>query len=143
MNFDALFSSTQQPSFHTLEDEVVAKLQLEKLDTNTFKLLGLLKPGFGYTIAAELLSEHNHFPGVELIRYGINENEIQNRMTVENCSVLTMYKEAEKFFNLYFRSELINGSAREEYYRIPKAAFQEAVVNALIHRDWEKEIPRL
>ncbi len=143
MDFDALPSSTQQLTFQTLENELTSKLQLEKPGTDTFKSLGLLKPGFGYTIAAELLSDHNDFPGIELVRYGANENEIQNRMTVENCSVLTMYKEAEKFFNLYFRSELIKGSAREEYYRIPKNAFREAVLNALIHRDWKRRNSRI
>lgn len=143
MDFDALPASDQQLTFQTLDNELISKLQLEKPGTDTFKSLGLLKPGCGYTIAAQLLSDRNEFPGVELVRYGMNENEIQNRLTVENCSVLTMYKEAEKFFNLYFRSELINGSAREEYYRIPKNAFREAVLNALIHRDWKRRNSRI
>lgn len=138
VNYDALPASTQNLTFSALESELISKLELEKAGTDTFKSLGLLKPGSGYSIAAELLSDQNMFPGIDLVRYGADENEIQNRVTIENCSVLTCYKEAEKFFKLYFRSELIKGSAREEYYRIPENAFREAILNALVHRDWKR-----
>lgn len=143
LDFDALPSSRQNLTFLTLNQELKQKLDLDNPGSDTCKSLGLLKPGYGYTIAAELLSDENSFPGIELVRYGADENEIQNRATVEGCSLLTGYKEAEKFFNLYFRSELIRGSAREEYYRIPKNAFREAVLNSLIHRDWKRRNSRI
>lgn len=143
IDFDALPSAQQDLTFQILNSELKSKLQLEKPGLDTFKSLGLYKPEYGYTVAAELLADNNRFPGIELVRYGEDENEIHNRLTVENCSLLTCYKEADRFFSLYFRSELIRGSAREEYYRIPKNAFREAVLNALIHRDWRRKESRI
>lgn len=48
-----------------------------------------------------------------------------------------MYSEIDSLFEQEYSLEIIQGMERELTFRIPYAAFREAVANALVHRDWQ------
>lgn len=142
LRYDSLPAARQELTFQMLESELKAKLSIQNPNAGILQTLGLLNKEFGYTNAAELLSEENHFPGIEVLRYG-KDGEILSRIIIENGSVLTVFQEAETVFEMFFCSEIINGITREEDCRIPRKAFREALANALIHRDWSHKDCRI
>lgn len=135
LTFDELPASQTQFSFQELEKECQKKLKIERLGSDTLKSLGLLTQK-GYNRAAELLSDTNHYPGIDIVLFGEDENTIHIRKTIEKCSLLTQYSSAIQFFEDHYIIERIIGFEREEFQRIPSTAFREALANALIHRSW-------
>lgn len=142
LRYDSLPAAKQMLTFQTLESELKAKLSIQNPNAGILETLGLLNREFGYTNAAELLSEENRFPGIEMVRYG-KDDEILSRIIVEKGSVLTVFQEAETVFEMFFCPEIINGIAQEEDCLIPKKAFREVLANALIHRDWSHKDCRI
>lgn len=59
------------------------------------------------------------------------------RKTITNKSILTLYDEAIKVFEIYYQFEEIQGYERITKELIPKEAFREAIANALVHRQWD------
>lgn len=59
------------------------------------------------------------------------------RETVSRVSVLEQYDKAVSYFKRYYQYEEISGIERKTVELIPEAAYREAVVNALIHREWD------
>ena len=41
----------------------------------------------GFNNAAGLLADKNHFPGIDIVKFGENISIIQKRTTVENISI--------------------------------------------------------
>lgn len=137
--FESLQARTQELIFTTLDGLLRRNLSLENPGPDVYRSLGLLKPDTGFTVAAELLSDQNAFPGIDLVLFGRDEDEIRYRSRIQGQSVLEQYLKAEEIFSLFFRSELIRGAEREEFYRIPLKAFREALINAIVHRDWHRD----
>ena len=52
----------------------------------------------GYNNAAGLLADQNHFPGIDMVRFGENISIIQKRVTFENRSILEVYEKAIEIF---------------------------------------------
>ena len=48
----------------------------------------------GFNNAAGLLADKNHFPGIDIVKFGENISIIQKRTTFENISVLDEYEKA-------------------------------------------------
>ena len=93
----------------------------------------------GYNNAAGLLADENHFPGIDIMKFGENISIIQRRATFENISILEVYDKTIDIFRDYYQYEVIEGADRKKVEKIPEAAFREAVANALIHRAWDIE----
>ena len=93
----------------------------------------------GYNNAAGLLADQNHFPGIDMVRFGENISIIQKRVTFENRSILEVYEKAIEIFRDYYQYEEIKGADRKKIEKIPEAAFREAIANGLIHRIWDVE----
>lgn len=93
----------------------------------------------GYNNAAGLLADKNHFPGIDIMKFGENISIIQRRATFENISILEVYDKTIDIFRDYYQYEVIEGADRKKVEKIPEAAFREAVANALIHRAWDIE----
>lgn len=93
----------------------------------------------GYNNAAGLLADKNHFPGIDIVKFGENISIIQKRVTFENKSILEVYDQTIETFRDYYRYEIIQGAERKNIEKIPEAAFREAIANALIHRAWDVE----
>ena len=101
------------------------------------KTLNLYDNVNGFNNAAGLLADKNHFPGIDIVKFGENISIIQKRSTFENTSVLDAYEKALAVFRDYYQYEVIQGADRKKIEKIQEAAFREAIANALIHRVWD------
>lgn len=80
--FDELPSQWDDFSFSLLSKRFVSHLGLTKFDDNALRTLGLVSADGSYTIAAEILSDRNGLPGVDIVRFGSSINELLDRKTV-------------------------------------------------------------
>ena len=103
------------------------------------KTLNLYNSATGYNNAAGILADKNHFPGIDIVRFGENISVIHKRATFDNLSILAGYEKVSEVFKDYYLYEEIQGTERKKAEKIPKTAFREAIANALIHRAWDVE----
>lgn len=136
LTFDQLPCKKEDLTFPTLEKLLQKKIGLETLGKDTMTTFDLYDKSYGYTNAGLLFSSENSFPGVDIVRFGTDHNEILARRTLEKQSVLDIYNDACDLFFLFYSSERIEGMERTVSLRIPEVAFREALANALVHRDW-------
>lgn len=127
----------QQLTFETLHCKLKESIQIESFNQDTLKTLNLYDNAYGFNNAAGLLADENHFPGIDMIKFGENISIIQKRVTFENISVLAVYEKALSVYRDYYQYEVIEGADRKRMEKIPEAAFREAIANALIHRTWD------
>lgn len=138
LSFDDLPADSQNLTFTTLDQYLMSSLGLKHPGSDSKKTLGILKPEYGYTNAALLLSDQNDFPGIDIVRYGKTINEIKLRRSLENASLLDLFNQAQMIFEEQYRLERITGKEREIFDSIPVNAFREGILNALVHRDWSR-----
>ncbi len=62
-----------------------------------------------------MLSDKNNFPGVDIVRFGSNINQILYRETIKGVSILEQLKRTEKIFDMYYRIEEIIGMENYRY----------------------------
>ena len=68
------------------------------------------------------MADKNHFPGIDIVKFGENISIIQKRSTFENVSVLEVYEKAIEVFRDYYQYEVIQGADRKKMEKIPEAA---------------------
>ncbi len=136
LSFDALAAGPDKLVFSVLEQELSHALGIEKLTKDVMRTLGLLD-GEKLTNAAALLADNNTFPGIDMARFGADQDTILDREVVEGVSVLTQFDRAMAFFERYCEYDVIKGANRTAVERIPKTAYREAAANALAHRAWD------
>ena len=78
----------------------------------------------GYNNAAGLLADKNHFPGIDIVKFGENISIIQKRVTFENISVLEVYERALIVFRDYYQYEIIQGADRKNDGKNTGSSFQ-------------------
>lgn len=137
VSFDALVAKEQDLAFGHLEKELVSKLGLKPLDQNSLISLELMTPSGEYCNAAALLADSNHFPGIDIARFGESINIINARHTFEHMSVLEQMQRTLEVFDTYYAYEEIVGFERIAKTLVPREAFREAIANALVHRCWD------
>ena len=137
IRFEELPCIDQELSFEILQSNLKEKIQIETFNKDTLKTLNLYDDVNGFNNAAGLLADKNHFPGLDIVKFGENISIIQKRITFENTSVLDIYEKALSVFRDYYQYEVIQGADRKMVEKIPEAAFREAIANALIHRVWD------
>ena len=137
IRFEELPCIDQELSFEILQSNLKEKIQIETFNKDTLKTLNLYDDVNGFNNAAGLLADKNHFPGLDIVKFGENISIIQKRITFENTSVLDIYEKALNVFRDYYQYEVIQGADRKMVEKIPEAAFREAIANALIHRVWD------
>ena len=137
IRFEELPCKDQKLSFEVLHRKLKESIQIETFNQDTLKTLNLYDNVNGYNNAAGLLADRNHFPGIDIVKFGENISIIQKRKTFENTSVLDVYEKAIDVFRDYYQYEVIQGADRKKIEKIPEAAFREAIANALIHRAWD------
>ena len=137
IRFEELPCKDQELSFEILQSNLKEKIQIETFNKDTLKTLNLYDDVNGFNNAAGLLADKNHFPGIDIVKFGENISIIQKRITFENTSVLDIYVKALSVFRDYYQYEVIQGADRKMVEKIPEAAFREAIANALIHRVWD------
>ena len=137
IRFEELPCKEQNLSFEALHRKLKDSIQIETFNRDTLKTLSLYDNVNGYNNAAGLLADKNHFPGIDIVKFGENISMIQKRVTFENISVLDAYEKSIDVYRDYYQYELIQGADRKKMEKIPEAAFREAIANALIHRVWD------
>lgn len=124
-------------SFNYLEAKLVEKLGIHKLNDDIIKTLDLYFDEGKYNRAAELLSDTNSYPGIDMVRFGESIDEFLDREIIENISVLEQFEKAIKLFEKYYVIEEIAGSERVRKELVPEKAFREGIANAIVHRVWD------
>ncbi|MFR4216408.1 MAG: ATP-binding protein [[Clostridium] innocuum] len=137
INFEDLPSSNQKMDFHYLENKLKEHIDIKIFNQDTLKTLNLYNVQIGYNNAANILSDNNSFPGIDIAKFGDSINIIKKRLLLENMSVLEMYDVAVQTYRDYYQYEEIEGSYRKKVDLVPEEAFRESVANALIHRAWD------
>lgn len=137
VSFDALVAKEQDLAFGHLEKELASKLGLKPLDQNSLISLELMTPSGEYCNAAALLADSNHFPGIDIARFGESINIINARHTFEHMSVLEQMQRTLEVFDTYYAYEEIVGFERIAKTLVPREAFREAIANAFVHRCWD------
>ena len=137
VSFDALVAKEQDLAFGHLEKELASKLGLKPLDQNSLISLELMTPSGEYCNAAALLADSNHFPGIDIARFGESINIINALHTLEHMSVLEQMQRTLEVFDTYYAYEEIVGFERIAKTLVPREAFREAIANALVHRCWD------
>ena len=135
--FEELPCRQQELSFEILHRKLKEHIQIEAFNQDTLRTLNLYDNNNGYNNAAAILADTNHFPGIDIVKFGENISIIQKRATFENRSILEVYEKSIDVFRDYYQYEVIQGADREKVEKIPEAAFREAIANALIHRAWD------
>lgn len=139
IRFEELLYNEQKLTFEVLHQKLKESIQIETFNKDTLKTLNLYDNNNGYNNAAGLLADRNHFPGIDIVKFGQNISVIQKRATIENISILEVYDKSIDMFRDYYQYEIIEGAERKSVEKIPEAAFREAIANALIHRAWDIE----
>ena len=137
IRFEELPCKDQELSFEILHRKLKETVRIENFDKDTLKTLNLYDDVNGFNNAAGILADKNHFPGIDIVKFGENISIIQKRSTFENISVLEVYEKAIDVFRDYYQYEVIQGADRKKMEKVPEAAFREAIANALIHRVWD------
>ena len=137
ISFEELPCKDQELSFEILHRKLKESIQIQTFNQDTLKTLNLYDNANGFNNAAGILADKNHFPGIDIVKFGENISTIQKRVTFENTSALDVYEKAIDAFRDYYQYEVIQGAARKMIEKIPEAAFREAIANALIHRAWD------
>ncbi len=139
IKFEELPCKEQELSFDVLQRKLKESIQIETFNQDTLKTLNLYDNVNGYNNAAGLLADKNHFPGIDIVKFGENISIIQKRVTFKNVSILDAYEKTIDVFRDYYQYEIIEGADRKKMEKIPEVAFREAIANALIHRVWDVE----
>ena len=137
IRFEELPCEDQELTFDTLCRKLKECIQLESFNQDTLKTLSLYNSTIGYNNAAGILADKNHFPGIDLVKFGESISIIHKRATFDHMSILTVYEKVLEVFRDYYQYEEIQGADRKKVEKIPEAAFREAIANALIHRTWD------
>ena len=139
IRFEELPCKDQGLTFDILQQKLKESIQIETFNQDTLKTLNLYDNENGYNNAAGLLADKNHFPGIDIVKFGENISIIQKRSTFQNISILDAYDKTIEVFKDYYQYEVVQGIERKKIEKIPEEAFREAVANALIHRAWDVE----
>ena len=139
IRFEELPCEDQELTFYILQQKLKEHIQIETFNQDTLKTLNLYNNTIGYNNAAGILADKNHFPGIDMRKFGESISVIHKRATFDHISILAAYEKALEVFKDYYQYEEIQGADRKKVEKIPEAAFREAIANALIHRVWDVE----
>lgn len=137
MSYEEMSSNLQNLKFNYLEAKLREHIHIKIFSQDTLKTLNLYEEENGYNNAANMLSDQNTFPGIDIAKFGDSINIIKKRLILENMSILEMYDRSVQTYRDYYQYEEIEGSYRKKVELVPEEAFREVVANALIHRVWD------
>ena len=137
IDYESVESREKDLKFETLGKYLNEKLGIGEVNEDIAKTLGLINDNNKYVMAAELLADTNKLPGIDVARMGKDINTFIDRRTFAGESILSQYEKCLDMFKLYYQYEEVDGAYRTSKDMIPYEAFREALVNALIHREWD------
>lgn len=135
--FEDLPAEDSSLTFSVLSREMEKQLGVSQVDTDVLKILGFYTAEGKFSHVAELFSDQNTFPGVDMMAFGRSINEIRERIKIHGCSVLSLFHQAVERIAREYQVEKIDGVERRMVEKIPGQAIREAMANALVHRTWD------
>lgn len=135
--FEDLPAKQQHLTFTTLQAEMQSRMGIRTLGEDVLKTLGFYASEGTYSHVAELFSDQNPFPGVDMMVFGSSIDEIRDRVQWKGTSVLSLYHQSTERIIKEYRVEKIQGIERKTIEKIPGKAVREAIANALVHRTWD------
>lgn len=136
-NFEDLPAENQDLTFNYLKKSLIENLNIQKMNLDILKTLNLYSDKLGYNKAAELLSDDNIYPMIDIARFGESIDIFLNRERIENKSLLKAFNRALEIFRDNYTYEVIDESTRKKIEKIPEKAFREALANGIVHRTWD------
>ena len=82
IRFEELPYKEQNLTFEVLHNKLRENIQIETFNLDTLKTLSLYDNANGYNNAAGLLADKNHFPGIDLVKFGENISIIQKKSNI-------------------------------------------------------------
>ncbi len=139
IDFEKTKSFKQDLEFTVLEEKLKKIAGVEKVTQDILKTLDLFDREGKYNIAGQLFADENGYElfGIDIIRFGKSKNQILERVTLNNISIISQYDKAIEIFERYYQYEEIEGYSRIQKESIPREAFREALANAIVHRVWD------
>ncbi|MDR0846147.1 MAG: putative DNA binding domain-containing protein [Lactobacillales bacterium] len=124
--------------FNLLEKYLQKETGIEKLTNEGLRTLGLLVKN-EYNVTAELLADISSRKfGIDIVKFGDNDDIFLDRKTLVGISILEQYEQAKEMFNKWYAPyEVVNANTREQRIHIPEIAFKEVLANAIAHRNWD------
>ena len=86
-----------------IENKLKEHIDIKIFNQDTLKTLNLYNVQIGYNNAANILSDNNSFPGIDIAKFGDSINIIKKRLLLENMSVLEMYDVAVQTYRDYYQ----------------------------------------
>lgn len=141
LTYEELPYAGKNLKFEILEKRLQDTLNIREVDENILKSLELYKND-SFINASALLADNNKFNeiGLDLICYQDNSMlEIKDRVHLSKVSIISHYEQCMAFYNKHInKKDIIKSEKRITYEEIPLVAYREAIVNAIIHRDYSK-----
>ena len=107
IRFEELPCKEQKLTFDILCRKLKECIQIETFNQDTLKTLSLYNDAIGYNNAAGILADKNHFPGIDIVKFGENISVIHKRATFDHISILAVYEKALEIFRDYYQYEEI------------------------------------
>lgn len=114
LSYEELKTKNQDLTFHILEDKLKKVLSIQQLNADVLKILELYSDTNGYNNAASLLSDTNHFFGIDIVRFGDSINIMLDRETYNHQSILRQFDLSLEMFRKYYQYEKIEGSEKKQ-----------------------------
>jgi len=140
-SYDELPCGREALSFGVLAQALSEELNVSPTDLNVLRTLGLYTDRDGYTNAADILADSNDRLLVDVARFRRSEDEIAERHVIKGVSLLAALTEVMTVFDRTYTYEKVEDTTRNRIETIPRAAFKEALANALVHRTWDVDRP--
>lgn len=135
--FENLYHEKNNLTFNLLEEKLREKKGLQNLTSDTLRTLDLYDINGKANNAAAIFADENDFSGIDIAHFGDSISIIKDREVLKNISVLSQYDKAVTLYKKYYQYEIVAGVDRILVENIPETAFREALVNALVHRQYD------
>lgn len=124
LDCESLLAENQDLTFDYFEKWAKREIGLENFSQDILRILNLYDDDLGYNQVAELLSDQNSFPGIELIHFGDSINVITKRATFDHESVLKELDDTVNVFLDYYSYEEISGMTKKKGLSDPRRSLQ-------------------
>lgn len=124
-------------NFEYLKNIVQKSIGVNDVDKDFLKTCGLIGKDGNFNNAARLFSDENDLSAIDVVKYDEVNEKFSLRKSFSKCCILKQVESTLDIFEDVYSYEKIVGIKRLKFYDIPVKAFREALINAVIHRDFE------